>query len=953
MNNTLKELFLIKNKCYETKIESKIETIEPRNEFYFVDIIEDENYYQGLTIIKSELFSEPTCNSLITINKINYKLDEFFQPRLFINAQIIKKPEKYSLIGEKNIKYRDELNFCESNITETLQNFFDIKGKLISNIFIVHFVNDIEYSLVLFKKNLLYRLDKKCEFLDYSLKVKDIIYITDYCLDGKNIKLTKISLIEKLSEEKLFILLQEKEEISNNYLWGKIVEKDTKNKIMRILSNNKELFTFEKYNNNLKLGQYFIFSNYSIDNNIITLKEDNDDSFCYYSGEELYFSNKLKMNLYSIIRFYFIDFINEKKNYYKEISIDNKNLNKIKSNKMDIIFNHSININNKLMPLEISLIRDELQKESFYVKVVQGLLNNINVLVNYADKSCYYFEYLYIYFKEPENILEQTQTIKCGKNNYTITAFDNFNSNNRIRFNILNIPVQKDCEEFIKNKSSNLRRQNISNSILICETLYGDKQSNIYGIFDIMEILNYRNVRFIMRNIDYNSYYYIVGGIYDELKNNKIEDDNAIKFLNKYENIFTDLDNSLFLYCLSFDKEIKNSEFKIWTGILICYYLKMTLNKKVFRKILILRNIQHVIHKIEYIKDQFTNSQIVRIFSYLLRAKIEYNMETEILLLSKENEDSAYLLAQKFILEEIDNINEFSKLFQGYLQMDSYILYNYKINANSYSLSIEPISILKNHLKSNYEGFLMLEEVNDNILGWTEPIENIVVINEKYLFEKSKFKEPSHIQNETDLKNGAFGISIVLRHENNSHKKKNLNNKFINSPLYYCEDGNAINIINNISNLKGGEDGIIIESLITRDQKTIISLAKDFIYGELLDYRLFVQKDFSELMNKINSIKQKNSNKDIKKNEGQIGIENKNEMRDIQDYEQNDEDKLSRMAKEAVKTRILKLGDVFYTPELIFQMVMFAESNDSIDQLDPIFIKIYQELKKDHNYNYN
>lgn len=62
MNKTLKELFLIKNKCYETKIESKIETIEPRNEFYFVDIIEDENYYQGLTIIKSELFSEPTCN---------------------------------------------------------------------------------------------------------------------------------------------------------------------------------------------------------------------------------------------------------------------------------------------------------------------------------------------------------------------------------------------------------------------------------------------------------------------------------------------------------------------------------------------------------------------------------------------------------------------------------------------------------------------------------------------------------------------------------------------------------------------------------------------------------------------------------------------------------------------------------------------------------------------------
>ena len=951
MNKYLNQLFLRKNKYCETRIESKIEAIILQNELYFVDIIEDENYYQGFTIIKSNLISEPTYMSIIIIKNINYRLDENFQPKLFINAQIIKKHEKSSVSGRENTKYKDVLNFSESNITETLRNFFDIKEKLLSNIFIVQSSNETEYSLVLFKKKLSYFLVKKYEFLDYSLELKDIIYITDYYIDGKNIKLTQISLIEKLSEEKLFILLQEKEEISNNYLWGKIIEKDTKNKIIRMMTNNKELFTFEKYNNDLKLGQYFIFSNYSIDNNIIKLKEYNDNSFYYYSGEELYFSNKLKMNLFSIIRVYFIDFINEKKNYYKEISIDNKNPIKIKSNKLEIIFNHSININNKLMPLEISLIKDELQKESFYVKIVQGLLNNINALVNYADKSSYYFEYLYFYFKEPENMLEQTQTIKCGQNNYTITAFDNFNSNNRIRFNILNIPVQKDCEEYIKNKFSNSHQLKFSNSILICETEYGDKQRNIYGIFDIMEILSYRNVRLIMRNIDYNSYYYIVGGIYDELKNNKIEDENAVEFLNKYENIFTNLNNSLFLYCLSFGKEIKNIEFKVRTGILICYYLKMTLNKKVFRKILILRDIQHVIHKIELIKDQFTNSQILRIFSYLLRAKIEYNMETEILLLSKENEDSAYLLAQKFILEEIDNINEFSKLFQGYLQMDSYILYNYKINTKSYSLSIEPIYILKNHLKSNYEGFLMLEEVNDNILGWNEPLENILVINEKYLFEKSKFKEPSHIQNETDLKNAAFGISIVLRQKNNS--KKNLNNKYINSPLYYCEDGIAINIKNNISNLKGGEDGIIIESLITKDQKTFISLAKDFIYGELLDFRLFVQKDFSELMNKINSIKQENSNKGITKNEVQIRIENKNEMGEIQDYEQNDEDKLSRIAKEVVKTRILKLGDVFYTPELIFQMVMFAESNDSIDQLDPIFIKIYQELKKDQNYNYN
>ena len=65
--------------------------------------------------------------------------------------------------------------------------------------------------------------------------MKDIIYINNYYLEQNNIKLTQISIIEKLSDEKLFILLQEKEKISKDYLWGKIIEKDEKNKIIRIM----------------------------------------------------------------------------------------------------------------------------------------------------------------------------------------------------------------------------------------------------------------------------------------------------------------------------------------------------------------------------------------------------------------------------------------------------------------------------------------------------------------------------------------------------------------------------------------------------------------------------------------------------------------------------------------------------------------------------------------------
>ena len=49
---------------------------------------------------------------------------------------------------------------------------------------------------------------KKSDDLDNSLNLEDIIYINDYYIEEKYINLTNISFIEKLNEEKLFIILQ-------------------------------------------------------------------------------------------------------------------------------------------------------------------------------------------------------------------------------------------------------------------------------------------------------------------------------------------------------------------------------------------------------------------------------------------------------------------------------------------------------------------------------------------------------------------------------------------------------------------------------------------------------------------------------------------------------------------------------------------------------------------------
>ena len=762
--------FLSRSKETEISIEPQIAQIAFKDEFIFIDTVYKDFYFKGLTIMKGDIFPVPKRYNKILIDKFYLKHDDYFQLRMFISAKIINNEDKeLNKEKQKNLNYiianKENFDFYEPNIDITLKNIFNIHNDLKSDLFFVDSIKinekGAEYLLKYFKKNESFTLVKKSDDLEYTLELKDIIYINDYYIEENKINLTKISFIEKLTDEKLFVLLQEKEEISKKYLWGKIVEKDEKNQVIYIMDNNKQLLKIGSYNEKIKLGQYFIFSNYTKKDNIIELKENKKDSFIYYSSQDLYFSKKIRLNLYSVIQIYFIDFIN-KQNYYKEVAIAKKPY-EIISSKMDFIFQYeNSNTNDKIVPVEIELINNEFDKKSFLVEILQGLINKFNAFINYRWVPSYYYQYLYIFFKEPKNLLNKNKIIRYNDEDKVINVFDNFESKNRLRFNILNSPPQKVCENCEKYKESK------SKNVLICETFIEDNdKSNIYGIFDINEIVIKTKIQESLNKMDYDAFYDSFGNIYDYMKNENIENNQAIEFYKKYEKLNVSLFDKM-----TFDQEITKSQLKTKMGILISYYINKNKDKKEFRKLVTFRNIQNIIKKIESIKDKFVNCQILRIFSYLLRAKIQDKNETEILVLSEEKEDSAYLLAQNFIIEEIDNINEFSRLFIGYLQMDSIILYNYQISENSYSLSIEPLFIIKHHLKSNYEGFFLLEETDDKILGWTEKRENITIINGQYLFEKTKFKDPSHIRDKKELKNVAFGVTIVLRHENNSHKKK-------------------------------------------------------------------------------------------------------------------------------------------------------------------------------------
>ena len=350
---------------------------------------------------------------------------------------------------------------------------------------------------------------------------KDIILINDYYLENdKLIKLSPISIIEKLTDEKLFILLENNQEISNKYLWGKILAIDTINKIIIIMDQNRNVLKIKNIKNDIKLGQFCLFSNYiiNIETNVISL---NKDSFCYFSSQEIYFSKKIELNSYSVIQFYFLDYKIDDNNAYKAVKIQGE-VKAITSDKMIFVIKHKKIKNYELYVETITLLEENYlpNGQDFKVFIMQGFINKINTFINYKSKFSYYYEYLYYSYKDFDFL--KTKTIEINDIKKIISIYDDFYSKNRRRFNILNIPFQNECK---KEELGDI------NSILICETFFKSPQeSKIFGIFNINEILY--NIPIIqMNNNVFDKYYDIFGFIFDYLKmnqNNKEAQDNFI-----------------------------------------------------------------------------------------------------------------------------------------------------------------------------------------------------------------------------------------------------------------------------------------------------------------------------------------------------------------------------------------------------------------------------------------
>ena len=236
-------LFKNPQKTIKTNFIVKIKELNSESEQISLNaqsIVNNGIYYKGLCFIKGEVFPIPKINDLVTISEVHFKLDEYFKPRFFI---------KISKTKDINIILLDDINktfdFTLNNIESELMNLFKIKNLLKTGIFLILEDTNESYILKCFEDNEKYILSKSFSVFNDTLKKNDIIYIYKYYLNNFDIILIAFSLVVKLNEENLFILLENNEEFKKGAFLGKIIEINPSHKNLSevILVNNEKKYS--------------------------------------------------------------------------------------------------------------------------------------------------------------------------------------------------------------------------------------------------------------------------------------------------------------------------------------------------------------------------------------------------------------------------------------------------------------------------------------------------------------------------------------------------------------------------------------------------------------------------------------------------------------------------------------------------------------------------------------
>ena len=925
----------------------EIEEIEYMNFKLIIQV--NENIYNGIHIeIKERMLNRLKKGNKIVILALELSKNE---------RNIYIYSESYSIYGKDEYFFENENKISkDKNSVDKTRNSFDLNPKSLiktmnnlwniiykSDIFI-YTKNEEIHALIsitddkkfILGKNLLQSSSN--EFMSFILEnqIKDncLILVDNYLFSQDNIKINNMTLFNLVKLEYIDEYFKQKL-IKNNDLFNY----DNKNgkifyyKINSINHTNVLLIKVIDIKNQYILGIDYLCNIYKIDRNRDIFKKINDvfkiifikyfnleekDSIYIvelfdYSYIQLFDNNfkNLLLNDLTVINLHYIDFIEpSEKNYFNQIGIDDKFTFKISKKSEYVILIKKLDINYNYYPHTIKMISNNNKEIHDYIFLLYiGLLNNINILINYVGADKYGYEFFYYNFSYD---LPKSHIITVENKIYNLEYSDNFNSEARKRFIIMNyydkehtshyesmkeVSIEYDVNEnFYKNYKTieetekktekkndinsrdsikinddkddkdgedftNFTIETKHNSLQFC-FLYKDETPNLFGIYELEEIINkfQPKKKIIFKSNEYKMFY----DYFSFIKKNITEVMNDNEYLESLEKYKKDpmIHNLIIIYDIDFNN-ISYESYIIYINLCLFYYLNQTKYK------------EELVYEFEknfniLIKSKLSYFDRIRIMRFICKEYIKIADEDrryDLLILDNINERNSYKIANNYNIKIINNLKENSKLYIAFLQLDGYILYNYIINSYSYTLSLEPLIVTKAHLLSSCDNFIFITKEKPHKNNVTYAYQNIkndvTAINEYGLFYKINNRSSDLLKGN----NFAVPISAELLHERNGHSKKDKKNKRNQSPLYFytrtnlkIADENFQEIIekdkDNDKNNPKGEAGLLVEYFVRYKSKNLMSnLKTNFNLGNIInDVKYFTSPNFKDLYEEITKL---------------------------------------------------------------------------------------------------
>lgn len=819
-------------------------TLINESDLIVLDLEKDNKIYKDLVMIKGKIYPIPKIGDILLVNKMYLKINENFKLKLYIEGSI----DKYKLLSRNiNIKY-EYISFDINSIYESLENISKI------NLFPIDFL----ILQILNNGEEIIEVKDIISFNDYYIKKKeyqidlmdDEEFLLIYNCEIKNLEVigNNLTIVETLNEEKL-VRLFSIYQFQQSEIFKVIDIDNDKFLLIDINENFYYLYKEEEKYKNIKFNCIVLFTNFDLNEkgNTKEIKLSNK-SFVHICDQNIFYMTDLELNLISVVKFIFLDF-RENENMYQYVSSSIFEKKKIK-NKEEYAIVYGMKIKKVgYYPIDITLSSDKKNpSKKFIYYLYEGVLNKINVFLNINIEKTYFYEFFY--YRLDQSLKIEDISIKVKDNDIKINAYDNFGSENRKRFSILNIPYQK-CEK----EEDELN----TNSLQICELIQKDI-NKIIGIYDIKEY----TFNAIKENNVFDIYYDDFGDVYDTVISlNKIDD--IMAFFKKKHEILNSkkfdfgIDN-----IFSFDEIITLSQYKVRLGLLICQYM---LKYKDIRK-----KEKKIINEIKTLDLQLSNQNIkyydmFRLYIFILKENIDNNsnLNADLIFLSELNELSPYKLAYQFNKDEIKSMNEYNLLFQAYLQLDSYTCYNYIHNRISHSFSLVSLFMIKYELLSTYEDFFFIKKGEGKEYAFLELKTQITVINEKFLFRDNE-TDISSVNEINESKNYAMPITILLKHEKGGHYKFLIKNRDKLPPFIYYRGLNIEIVFDNNEGIVSGESGLIIENFYCPNKKIIAELLTKFCYGEFLSKEYFILNNNKKLINDVKNKMDSNDKNEVSKN---------------------------------------------------------------------------------------